>query len=388
MDAINNPQNKMKVILVTGTNGKGSVVAYLSSILKEGGYKTGSFFSPHLVDYCERIRINGKKITKTCFAGYEKKMIALFEQGYDMTEFEALTAMAYWYFADNNIDFAVMEIGMGGRLDATNIADELLGIITNVELDHTGQLGRSIEEIAFEKAGILKKGTGIIGASGNALIRIKQESGLRGVPLKISGTDFFVEPVEINRKGVSFNYVGRAFIHGLSTSLLGRYQADNAALAVVAAEEIGIEEPAIRSGIKKATHSGRLELLSTNILVDCAHNPAGIGTLVSELSLFDYERLIVVFAANRTKDWKEMIRLLAMHADELIITKSDNKDAEEPEKIAEIAKTLLPVETEPNPRLALEKAKKKATKHDLVVVCGSMYMLGEILKTVKRIAEI
>src|SRR3989338_6765482 len=162
-EVLGNPQDKLKVILVTGTNGKGSVVSYLAGILSEAGYKTGSYFSPHLVKYNERFKIDGKEISDKEFKRYEKEVLDLFKRGYDMTLFEALTAIAYKYFADKNCDFAVMEIGMGGSYDATNIASEAIAIITNVDLDHTEYLGDSIEKIARDKAGIIKNKNVITG---------------------------------------------------------------------------------------------------------------------------------------------------------------------------------------------------------------------------------
>ena len=183
----NNPQNNLKIILVGGTNGKGSTVSYLSSILKESGYKVGSFYSPHLVNYNERIKINGKEIKNKTLNSYAKKILKYRGK---ITIFEAITAIAFQYFSDKKCDYAVMEIGMGGRLDACNIADETLSIITNISYDHTQYLGKNLRKIAYEKAGIMKKGTAITGAKGESLEEIKRISKKRKIKLKILGKDF------------------------------------------------------------------------------------------------------------------------------------------------------------------------------------------------------
>ncbi|MFA5050263.1 MAG: Mur ligase family protein [Candidatus Micrarchaeia archaeon] len=185
-----NPQNNFKVILVAGTNGKGSVVAYLSSILKEAGYRTGSFYSPHLIDYNERIKINGEKIPNKLLKKYSREIIKYLDSGGKITLFEAITAIAFRYFSEKRVEYAVMETGMGGRLDATNIANEEIGIITNIGLEHTRWLGKTEGKIAGEKAGIIKKGKVITGARGRALEVIKKTAKRKGKKIFTLGEDF------------------------------------------------------------------------------------------------------------------------------------------------------------------------------------------------------
>jgi dihydrofolate synthase/folylpolyglutamate synthase len=378
MEKLGNPQNEYKVVLVGGTNGKGSTVTYLSSILGKSGLKTGSFYSPHMKNYQERFQVNNKMIGKKELEKYEKLILDLIDQGMEITMFEALTAIAYKYFADKQVDIAVMEVGMGGEFDATNIARPDLAIITNVELEHTQHLGKSIEEIAKTKAGILKHAkTGITGCSQEALSHIESVK-----PVKSLGRDFFIEPREVNNQHSIFSYLGKQHYSDLELSLLGRHQIDNAALAVAAAEELisSIDEQAIREGLLNADHSARLQVLSKKplVLLDAAHNPAGIGTLITSLSLFDYDKLIVVFGSRETKNWREMIRLLGMHADTIIANKAKGKSVD-PKEITKVASLYTETKVSSDVKGSLKKAKSIAKEKDMILVCGSIYMLGELL---------
>ncbi|HIH22156.1 TPA: bifunctional folylpolyglutamate synthase/dihydrofolate synthase [Candidatus Micrarchaeota archaeon] len=386
MDTLRHPERQMKVILVTGTNGKGSVTSFLASILKEAGYKTGSYFSPHLVNYNERFKINGKSISDAKLRKYEKKILSLLERGFEATEFEALTAIAYKYFSDENCDFAVMEIGMGGRLDATNIAEECISIITNVDLEHTDYLGGTIEQVAFEKAGIMKKGIAITGAHGKALGTIKDESENKNISLHVLNEDVFAKTVSATDKKNVFNYVGYEFFNSIETLLIGRHQASNAALAIAAAEELGIEEDAIRDGIKKTKNPGRLEQISVNplVVIDGAHNPHGIRELIGNLDLFRYDKLAIVFGVMKDKDWKEMIRLLAPHCDLFVATQPKMERAEAAKKISKEAAIYTDSIAEKNPKKAVSLAKKQCGKNGMVLICGSLYLIGEIKNYISK----
>lgn len=382
MKKLGNPEQRMKVILVTGTNGKGSVTSFLSAILTADGYKVGSYFSPHLLKYNERFKINGKDISDVKLKNYEKLLMGLFAKKYPMTEFEALTAIAYKYFADENCDFAIMEIGMGGRLDATNVAEECLSIITNVDLEHTDYLGDTIEKVAFEKAGIIKKGIAITGAEGKALEVITKEAKQKDIQLFTLNEDFFGKPVEINSKKGVFNYVGLDFFNNLEIRLIGRHQIDNATLAVAAAEQLGVEEDSIKKGLKKAINPARLQLVSKSpksILIDAAHNPHGMRELIANLNLFDYDKLICVFGVMNDKDWKEMLKILAPHCDLLIANQPKGERSADAEKIAEEASQYVDSIAVKDVKKSLLYAKKKAKKNDLILVCGSIYMIGELL---------
>jgi len=383
---LGNPECRMKVIVVTGTNGKGSVVSFLSSILSADGYKVGSYFSPHLLKYNERFKINGKDISDLKLRKYEKILLELFAKKYRMTEFEALTAIAYKYFADENCDFAIMEIGMGGRLDATNIAEECLSIITNVDLEHTEYLGDTIEKVAYEKAGVMKKGIAITGAKGVALEVINSEARKKQISLFTLNQDFFGKPAEINSKKGVFNYVGLDFFNNLEIKLIGRHQIDNATLAVAAAEQLGVEEDAIKKGLKKAKNPARLQLVGSGrktrnarLLIDAAHNPHGMRELIVNLNLFDYANLICVFGVMKDKNWKEMLKILAPHCDLLIVNQPKGERAANAEDIVKEAKQYVDSVAVKDVKKSLVYAKKKAKKEDLILVCGSIYMIGELL---------
>lgn len=378
---LGNPEKNLRVILVAGTNGKGSVTAYLSGILHAAGYKVGSYYSPHLLRYNERFKVNGREISDAKMKKYEQWMLRL-SKNHSLTLFEALTAIAYKYFSDEHCQFAVMEVGLGGRLDATNMADEEMGIITTVALDHTKELGHSLEQIAYEKAGILKNGLGIIGKTDEkSKAKIKSEAEKRNVKLKIFDNDFQCKPIETNAERTAFNYLGKNSYKNLETKLLGSHQAMNASLAVAAAENLGIGEKEIRQGLKLASIRARMEILSKKplIIVDGAHNPHAMRQLVENLKLFKYDNLIVLFAALKDKDWKGMIDLIAPKAKMMIITQVRNPRAENPRAIAAHAARYTNVKVIKNAKTALSLARSKTEKDDLLLICGSLYLAGEIL---------
>jgi dihydrofolate synthase/folylpolyglutamate synthase len=385
MAEFGDPQERMRIVIVTGTNGKGSVTSFIASILTAAGHKTGSYFSPHLVDYRERFMIDGKKIAMSKLEKYERGLESLFDKGVEMTTFEALTAMAYRCFAEEKVDFAIMEVGMGGEFDATAVAKPEVGVITNIALEHTEYLGDTIEKIARTKAGILKNGSRCVtGCSGEALGAVEEVATAHQAASVVAlGRDFFVEPKEISRKGTVFDYIGKTPYTGLRTRLLGRHQVDNAALAVAAVEELNPElgEKAIRKGLLAAQNPGRLQVISEKplVLVDAAHNPAGMGSLVSSLSLFDFERLIVVFGVLGRKDWKAMLALLGLHADVIIVNKQKHEGAADPDEVRKEASRYAEAIKVEDVKQSLGYAKSIAGPKDMVVVCGSIYMLGELL---------
>jgi dihydrofolate synthase / folylpolyglutamate synthase len=380
---LGNPQDRMKVILVTGTNGKGSVTVYLASMLSAAGHRTGSYFSPHIVRYNERIKIDGKEITDEEFKPYEREVLRLHDGGQEMTVFEALTAIAYRYFADKGCEYAVVEIGLGGRYDATNVAKERAAIITNVELEHTEYLGKTIADIAWDKSHIIKSKDciAITGCTGDALAKVRERADAVGCKLRALGKDFSFTLTQTTMTGNRLDYHGKKERVGLFIPLAGRYQADNAALAIAAAEELGLDDKSIRSGLGKTAHPGRLQVISKDplVLVDGAHNPAGIRTIVQNLDIYPRERLVCVFSALEDKDWKDMLAILAPECDAMVINQIRNKRAEKAGKIAEEAKRYTKAEVVEDIKESLIRAKELAGKKGMVLVCGSLYMLEEIM---------
>ncbi|MDD5023098.1 MAG: bifunctional folylpolyglutamate synthase/dihydrofolate synthase [Candidatus ainarchaeum sp.] len=380
---LGNPEKKLKVILVTGTNGKGSVTSYLSSILREAGYKIGSFYSPHILRYNERYKINGKEISDSKLKKYQDIILRLYQkEEYAMTEFEALTAIAYKYFYDEKCDYVVMEVGMGGRLDACNAAHEKIAIITNVELEHTQWLGKTIEKISYEKAGILKKGIGITGADGKALEVIEKIAKRRRRKLFSIGKNFFIKNINADEKGTGFDYFGNKMFKNIKLKMLGNYQAENCSLAIKASELLRINEKYIKKGVFNARITGRMEILNRKplIVADVAHNPDGTKQLMKNIDIFKYKKLIIIFGVMKTKDWKKMLKSINGKAKEIIFPKLKYYNSENPNRLK---KYLKKGKITKNCKEALKIAKKMAKKEDLILITGSIYFLGEFLESVK-----
>jgi dihydrofolate synthase/folylpolyglutamate synthase len=388
-EALGRPQDCMEVILVTGTNGKGSVTAALSSMLTAAGHRTGAYFSPHIERYNERFKVDGAEITDAEFAPYEDLMLKLHDEGYKMTLFEALTAIAYRYFADKGCRYAVMEIGMGGQYDATNIALERAAVVTNVALEHTEYLGKSIRDIAADKSFIIKnpKGAAVTGCVGEALEVVRKRAAEVGAPLIGLGSGGIgIAIKEARMDSTVFDYYGKGRYQSLSISLAGRHQAQNAALAIAVAEELGADEAAIRGGLAKTRHPGRLQIIGREplIVADGAHNPDGIRTLAGSLDLFPRERLVCVFSALKDKDWRSMLAMLAPLCDSMVINQMDNPRAESAGEIAAEAMKHTEAEAVPDIAKSVQMAKRKAGKKGMVLICGSMYMLGDAMAAARR----
>ncbi|MFP3950000.1 MAG: bifunctional folylpolyglutamate synthase/dihydrofolate synthase [Candidatus Micrarchaeia archaeon] len=393
------PQNKMKVVLVAGTNGKGSTVAFLSSILSADGKRTGAFYSPHLFKFNERIRVDGKTIPDSELEKLEQEVKKYLDGGSEITYFEAVTACAYRYFAEKGIEYAVMEVGMGGRLDAVNPAEEEIAIITSIGQEHTGWLGSQVSQIAYEKSGIMKKGLAITGA-GIGLETIRSEARKRGVNLLVLGEDFDVIKSKGDMGGSIFDYSNGMQLGGLGISMLGDFQVRNAALAVCAAENLGCSESAIREGLKKAKIRGRVEILGKEPLVvaDVAHNPAGIKALVDSLDVFGHsvkvrpgketdeelhslesKRVVCVFSCMKDKEYGEMLKVLGEKMDAFVLVKPEgNERAEEPEVLLDKAKEYAEAYTTAGIRDGIEFAKEMAGEDGMVLITGSIYMMEEV----------
>jgi dihydrofolate synthase / folylpolyglutamate synthase len=387
-EALGRPQDCLETVLVTGTNGKGSVAAALSSMLSEAGHRTGAYFSPHIIRYNERFKIDGKEITDEEFKPYEDMLLKLHDEGFEMTVFEALTAIAFRYFADRGCRYAVMEIGMGGRYDATNIAMERAAIITNVALEHTEYLGKTVREIARDKAQIIKnpKGAAVTGCSGEALDEVKDRAAAVGAGLLALGQDFSFTLKEARTDSTVFDYRGVGTYGSLRIALAGRHQAGNASLAVSAAESLGLGESAIRPGLEKARHPGRLQIVCREPLVvaDGAHNADGMKTVVENLDLYPRERLICVFSALKDKDWRSMLMMIGPKCDEIIINRIQNERAESPEEIAKEAAIYTKATLMEDIAASVRLAKRKAGRKGMVLICGSMYMIGEAITVARR----
>jgi dihydrofolate synthase/folylpolyglutamate synthase len=394
---LDNPHNKFKSIHIAGTNGKGSTAAMTASILQSAGYKTGLYTSPHLEDFRERIMINGVMIP-------EGDVIELTEEirskmkGLQLTFFEFTTAMAFLYFEREKVDFAVLEVGMGGRLDATNVLNPALSIITEIDIEHTEHLGEDIKSITKEKGGIIKdNGTVILSSSKPDVIEtIESICEEKKAKLYRFDKDFIGERENTDihsqqfkfREMLSLRGKAEAISHSFEISLLGKYQITNASTAVKAALllkgmgfDIGVES--IRRGIKNVQWSGRLEIVSDNpiIILDGAHNPAAAKVLSEELKGMRINKLILIIGILKDKDYKGIISFLAPIADYVIVTKPKTNRVRESEDLKnESLRYTDRVEVIEDIPDAVKKAKNLASADDLICITGSFFTVGEARK--------
>lgn len=382
LNLIGNPERSFSNIHVGGTNGKGSVVCMLSMILRNAGYRTGMYTSPHLIDFNERICVDGKNIPNEQVVELTDRIrrLATQAQGFhSFSFFDFTTAMALLHFKEKAVDWAVVEVGLGGRLDSTNAIRPVVSVITNVEIDHVEYLGDNIPQIAAEKAGIIKDGVPVVtGATGEAL-RVIRKKGADRSKVLVLGEDFSYEKVDDQRmsyKGLQWD------LKEVHVGLRGDHQLGNAALALCTAEVLlqsatRLSPDKAATALLEAQWPGRLEIAEQNptVLLDGAHNPHGAQSLAAFLKKEHGDRrTILVFGVMKDKNWREMLSLLSPLADDIILTKPATDRAAPPELLAK----FLPRATiADNVKNALYSAKKRASRKDLIVVTGSLYTIGE-----------
>ncbi|HZX44066.1 MAG TPA: folylpolyglutamate synthase/dihydrofolate synthase family protein [Candidatus Nanoarchaeia archaeon] len=361
LEKLGNPQKTLRCIHVAGTNGKGSVCAMISQILIEAGYKTGMYTSPHLKDFRERYQINNRMMTKQeAITYYQKVKPHITNQSF----FEVITAMAFLYFKEKKIDYLVCEVGLGGRLDATNVITPLLSIITNIGLEHKDYLGGTIEKIAFEKAGIIKENIPVV-------------TGAKGSALKV------IRKMAIERHARLFTY-GKPDIK-YPLNLKGEFQKINSGVVIKAVNVLNdkynlkISNAQIKKGLARAMIPGRLQFISKNTLIDCAHNPPAVKTLCKELVKLkkSHDKIILIMGVLKDKDYRLMLDGLAKLSDRIVIVKPKIPRALDPRVIAKgLEKNFIIIE---DTKKALVYAKKIAGPKDLIVVTGSFYVVGEVV---------
>ena len=394
---LGNPHQKLNIIHVGGTNGKGSTSSLICSILKSAGFKVGLYTSPHLVDFTERMKINYRSINQKKVATLLERIKPLVEKVAHTpyythpTFFEVITAMAFIYFFEEKVDFLVLEVGLGGRLDATNVCEPLISVITHIDYDHMDKLGNSLEEIAREKGGIIKSG-GIVITS-NQFEKADQEinkiAQQRNSIIYKVGREIKYEIIKSDLKGIIFNLHGiyNNYIN-LHIPLLGRHQAENAATAITAVEALKIKgicisKKAIRDGLEKVKWPGRLEIIQKNpiLILDGAHNPNGVKVVRQTLEeIFCYHRLVLVLGIFADKDYKKMIKIIAPLADLIIATKAKNPRATPPQIIAKEAAQYIDrnkIMVTKNIPQAINCAIFNSHKDDLICITGSLYTIGE-----------
>ena len=388
LKSLGNPHQKVKAIHIGGTNGKGSTAAMIGSILGRSGYRVGLYTSPHLISFTERIRIDDREITEQEVARLTEQIRgAIRKRGIPetFTFFDFTTAMAVLYFFEAGVDLVILEVGLGGRLDSTNVVDPLLAIITNISLDHRDYLGGTLEEVAWEKAGIIKEGRGVVTAATQprVLDLLRRVSLEKKAPLFRVGRDFRGRRAGPRR----FHYHGRKLdLPNLELNLAGRHQIINATTALGAIEMVGengyrIGNEAIYEGLRGVQWSGRLDVVmeSPTVLLDGAHNPGAAKKLKEAiLEEFAYELLLLVLGIMNDKDYRRIISILVPLADMTVLCKSRCERAALPQvllnEVTRIGKRGKIVEDVGE---AVQHLLSLATERDLICVTGSFYTIGE-----------
>src|SRR5579872_580507 len=419
--ALDHPERRFPAVLIAGTNGKGSTAATLASILRASGVRSGLYSSPHLVRINERIQINGQQISDDDFALIhdlvDRTAERLVEEGelpWHPSFFEMLTAIAFEHFAQNKVEMAVLEVGMGGRLDATNVIEPRVSVITDISLDHQKFLGDTVAEIAREKAGIIRAGGVVVtlpqqpqanDVIGNTILELNARavSAVPYVPpVSPASADYFgnkacnAENADSREKktGLMARYplqvMGKQIL--VETALVGRHQLRNVALAIATAEELSkqglpITPDTIERGIRETRWAGRFQVVaatdsSPEIVFDVAHNPAGAWALRSTLSACYEDRpLTMVFGAMRDKAVQEMAEILFPLAERVIVTRADNPRSATAEEIREAAaRTAADIEEAEDVTAAVVRAKALAAARGIVVITGSIYIVGEAMR--------
>lgn len=397
LSLFDNPHLKIKTIHVAGTNGKGSTSAIVSSILQNAGYKVGLYTSPHLVSFQERMMINGELILPDEISMLLERIkpviarVAETEGCQHPTFFEVITAMAFLYFFEKKVDFAVMEVGLGGRLDATNVCQPLVSIITHIDFDHMDRLGKTLTEIAGEKGAIIKQKTPVINAEQfpEARAVIEKMAHDKEAPLYSYGKEMFTELQYSLLEGNYFNYKGiSSNIKNLFVPLAGEFQVENASLAIAAAEIINltgfnITVGDIAQGVKNSKWPGRFEIIGENplLILDGAHNPNGVDQFMANLrKLIPEKKIIAILGVFQDKDYPAIVKTVTAHVDEVILTMADNPRATPVKLLVEIAKQYLSEKNiwqSTNIADAIKKALQIAQQDDVICVTGSLYTVGE-----------
>ncbi len=395
LDSLGNPHKRLRFLHIGGSNGKGSAAAFAARIMETAGYRVGLYTSPYLVEFTNRMAINGTDISQERLVEMVERIKPLVEDVAadpalgQPTEFEVVTAMALTYFAEEAPDLVVLEVGLGGRLDATNVVDPLAAVLTTVSLEHTQVLGQTLEEVAREKAGIVKKnGTVITGAAGEALEVIRKRCREKGAKLFCLGQDFGVEKVSSRLEGQVFHYSGlRHTLQDLRLTMLGDYQPGNAALALAALEVLEekgftVPEKAVRYGLEHTRWPGRLEIMrrAPLVVLDGAHNLEAFKGLKRSLeATFSYRYMVLVLGLLDDKPIDDILREIAPLAQVLIVTTPNSPRAYDPWLLQDKAAGMVsgPVHVVEDIPGAVNLALSLARAPDLVLIAGSLYLVSD-----------
>ena len=386
LEGMDNPQHGQNFIHIAGTNGKGSVASFFSSILQECGYSVGLYTSPHLASFTERIKINSCEIPQQKLASLIRELRSIVVPEEPPTFFEAVTALALQYFAQEKPDIVILEVGMGGRLDATNLVAPILSIITNISLEHQEFLGDSLLEIAEEKAGIIKPDTPLItGVKQEAIqemFKRKCQENNSAIHLLGRDFDFWQRPEGLRYQGINIR------MDSIHPGLSGEHQSQNAALAIAASEVLNnkgfnIDAPSIRSGLQSAAWPGRMQIVKNNpcVILDGAHNPEALLALTNTLQKdFSYEKLYLVLGIMEDKDIDRLLEIILPISDYVIYSSPDYFRALPPDELESRAQAWNKKGTTANSiPAALDMADQKADSGDMILVTGSLFTVGEAL---------
>ena len=401
LEILGNPHKDLKCIHIAGTNGKGSTTAMITNILIEAGYKVGMYTSPYIEEFEERIQINGQNIPKEDLARIVTKVSEAVDKvinlGYDHpTEFEIITCVMFLYYFEQHVDFAVVEVGLGGRIDSTNVITPLVSVIASISYDHMNILGNTLGEIAFEKAGIIKNNVPVVvyPQKQEAYDVIKKVCTERKSPAKFIDKDCILDVNNnlFNQRYQQFKVKTSKDIYEVELSLLGVHQLLNSALAINTIEaliDVGvkIDKQSILKGLKNVRWPGRLEIMHKNPLVvlDGAHNIDGITQLKHSVEkYFKYNKLVLIMGILADKQVEDMIKTITPMASNIVAVTPHNYRAEDCSKLAEIIKKYNPnCENIQDYKEAYDKAISYCNEDDMILICGSLYMIGDMRKVVK-----
>lgn len=398
LEFIGNPQESLKTIHIAGTNGKGSTLDYLSRILIQGGYEVGSFISPSLEKINERISINKRNISDDEFEALANETIILVEKfkklgGKDLLNYEFLTVMAFLYFKKMRCDFSLIEAGLGGRFDSTNIINPILSVVTSISMDHQDILGPSLEDIAWQKAGIIKPNTGLVYTYQEDQVEkvIQDECRIKNAPWKkLEKNSIKIKSTKDEKTIFDLNLKNKTYTD-LTINSQASYQPYNSSLVVLACEYlqenkyIDIKEEDIYKGLEKATWPGRMEVLGKNplLIIDGGHNEAALEEIFKSLENYDYNRLILGLVMMEDKDIGKSLQVIENNADIIICSQLDYSRSKSAQELAKNFKKNSPI-IEYDLQKALERSIELANSDDLILFCGSLYMAGKIKSILKN----
>ena len=382
LDAVGHPEVAFTIAQVGGTNGKGSIAAMLAAILQAAGRRVGLYTSPHLRDYRERIRVDGRPISEADFVDEVEALGTLIAR-LDVTVFEAGTALALDHFCRARVDVAVLEVGLGGRLDATTVGKPRVEVVGPIDYDHQHELGDTLELIATEKAAIVRSGVAFSARQDpEAEVVLEQRAAAVGVPLLREGRELHVTPRGFTLEAQQLDLAGPDWrMPDVACGLLGVFQPSNALLAAAAARELGADEGAIRAGLRGARWPGRFQILRRDpvVILDGAHNPAGARALAASLRAYFPGRTVTfVIGIMGDKDAGGILGALRPLAARVILTASQNPRAAAPDALRPLVPAGVPVDTVSSPLEALARARVEAGA-GIVCVAGSLSLIGDVL---------